>query len=90
MDIVSEGGTQKLDIAACSVDYTRFLMDSKGSQVTSLDFGELYMGKSKVIKLKYVNNAPKGHQFKIIARRGIINPNDDIVNLQTPNELGIE
>ena len=31
MDVVSETGTQKLDIAACSVDYTRFLMDSKGS-----------------------------------------------------------
>ncbi|CAD8050766.1 unnamed protein product [Paramecium sonneborni] len=90
MDIVSENLSQKLDIAACSVDYTRFLMDSKGSQVTSLDFGELYMGKTKIIKLKYVNNAPKGHQFKILTRRGIINPNDDIVNLQTPNELGIE
>lgn len=56
-------------------------MDLKGSQLTVIDFGEFYIGKSKSMIVKYLNNSPVGYNYKIHARKGLHSATEETINL---------
>jgi hypothetical protein len=68
----------------------RLFLDTHNNQCTLIEFGEHYMGKSKVFMGSYVNNTPKSYSYKIVTRKGIHSNQDELINLFTPNDLGIE
>jgi hypothetical protein len=83
MDVIVDGELQsrKIDLAATSVDYNRFFMDDYGSQATLIDFGELYIGKSKVYRGTFVNNTPVGVNYNILTKQGFHNNQEETINL---------
>jgi len=87
-----EGQTllKHIDVSATSVDFYIFLIDEQGAQNHNYDFGSVYFGQLKEIKAYLVNNTPQKLPFKIKFLSGKQTADEEIPNLQTPNELGIE
>ncbi|KAL4498636.1 hypothetical protein ABPG72_019754 [Tetrahymena utriculariae] len=79
-----------IDINATSVEFTRFIIDENGSQVSQFDFGTFYYGQKKAIIGYLVNNTPKKYRFKTRFRFGLLYSLDDMTNVQPPNIVGRE
>lgn len=62
----------QIDIHATPVDYARFIVDDKGNQTLSFDFGTLFTGQAHTIKGFIVNNSPKKMKFKSFFRKGFL------------------
>lgn len=79
-----------IDVNATSVEFTRFIIDDNGSQVSQFDFGTFYYGEKKTIVGYLVNNTPKKYKFKTRFRFGLLYSLDDMTNVQPPNIVGRE
>lgn len=90
VNVVGQSLLKTIDISATSVDYYIFLIDSQGAQKTDFDFGDIYFGQPKEIDAYLVNNSPQKFHFKAKFLTGLQTGNEEIPNLQTPNELGQE
>ena len=80
----------QIDIHATSVDFSRFVIDDKGNQTFSFDFGTLYVGEENIIRGFIVNNSPKKMKFKTIFRKGYLTSMEEFAMIQTPSEIGTE
>ncbi|EGR28470.1 hypothetical protein IMG5_174550, partial [Ichthyophthirius multifiliis] len=80
----------KIDISATAVDYNKVILDEQQSQITNIDFGEIYFGQQKKHTGYLINNTPKPQKFKVLMKLGVFNPNDEFVTLQTPAGQGRE
>ena len=78
----------KIDIHATSVDFARFVIDDKGNQTLSFDFGTLSVGEENVINAFIVNNSPKRMKFKTFFRKGYLSTMEEFAMVQTPSEIG--
>ena len=61
-----------IDIHATPVEFARFIVDDKGNQNFSFDFGTLYTGQENAIRAFVVNNSPKPMKFKTFFRKGYL------------------
>lgn len=62
----------RIDIHATPVDFARFIVDDKGNQTLSFDFGTLFTGQTNVIRGFIVNNSPKKMKFRTFFRKGYL------------------
>ena len=79
-----------IDIHATPVEFARFIVDSKGNQNFSFDFGTLYVGQESAIRAFVVNNSPKRMKFKSFFRKGYLSSVEEFAMVQTPAEIGNE
>jgi hypothetical protein len=61
-----------IDIHATAVEFARFIVDDKGTQTSSFDFGTLFVGQEAVMRAFLVNNSPKKMKFKTFFRKGYL------------------
>ena len=79
-----------IDIHATPVEFARFIVDNKGNQNFSFDFGTLFVGQENVIRAFVVNNSPKRMKFKSFFRKGYLSSAEEFAMVQTPAEIGSE
>jgi hypothetical protein len=77
-----------IDIHATAVEFSRFIVDDKGIQTSSFDFGTLFIGQELAIRAFVVNNSPKKMKFKFFLRKGYLTGIEEFALVQTPTEVG--
>jgi hypothetical protein len=60
----------KIDLHATTINHARLLIDQKGNQIETIDFGGLLVGEQKVAKVFLVNNSPRKLKYKVNIRKG--------------------
>lgn len=87
--LVEVNGTiqSPINVVYSSMEFKFYLTSEEGKRLSELDFGQIYFGDKKVIKVLAVNNTPNPVVVKSKIRLGW-KFNESA--LQSPQELGVE
>lgn len=92
IEVITDGQCflRQIDVNATCVEFLKFIINDKGEELTSLEFGTVLFGQRKKLLGYLVNNSPESFYFNVTYIQGLLEAYQEEQNLQTPQEVGEE